>query len=363
MKPIFEKEHVFLERELGIKLPKQCWRKGQSILLNGDVKTLIIKFKVENGKIIITKNKIDKIIKEYKNKTWEEEIAENNNRLNMLRTESIEKTIEFIEEYKKEHQNYELRLSHSGGKDSDVMWDILKIVFNQVGITDYKIDFFNTTNDTAQTYLHIKQDLPKDKLLIHNPEKGWYQWLKEDKNYYLPSVMVRNCCDKYKEGSLKKTLDKKKDCILFLGARKYESAKRSSYDWDLNEAILKGGKKKLNMPYNWRRFLPIVNWTDKDVWLYILRNNLKINEQYYQGFNRCGCLECCYASDYTDLLTKENYPYLHNRWLDIVEKNYNIWGVEKRLKWTLEEWQQGKWKQGTSKEYELITKVPTDEQC
>lgn len=361
MKPIFKEEKLFLERKLGIELPEQCWRKGQAILLNGDIKTLILKFKVEKGKLIITKNKMEEVLAKVENKSWQQEIENNNERLNQLREESIYKTKEFMQEYDKEDGEYQLRLSHSGGKDSDVMWNILQQVFKELGINNYIIDFFNTSNDTAQTYLHIKQDLPQDKLEIHNPEKGWYQWLKEDKNYYLQSVMVRNCCSTYKEGSLKKILDKKKDYILFLGARKYESTKRALYDWDLNMKIINDGKMKLNMPFNWRRFLPIVNWTDKDIWLYILRENIKINKQYYLGYNRCGCLECPYASNYTDMITKENYPLLHSRWLDIVEKNYTIWGVKKRLKWSLEEWKGGKWKQATSKEYELITKKPNEE--
>lgn len=359
MKPIFKKEKEFLERNLGIELPMDCWRHGSKIYLNGDKDTVIIEFKVENQKIKIKKNKTKEVLERYDNKTIKEEIQENNDRLNNLIEESINKTKEYI----LNHPNHNIRLSHSGGKDSDAMWWILQKVFKDLNIKDYTIDFFNTTNDTAQTYLHIKQDLPQDHLQINNPEKGWHQWLKEDKNYYLPSVMVRNCCSTYKEGQVKKILDKKKDYLIFLGARKYESAKRSKYDWDLNEAWLKSHPgKKLNMPENWLRFLPIVNFTDKDVWLLILREGIKYNEQYNVGFNRCGCLLCPYSSDYSDLLIKENYPKQWERWMDIVEKNYDLYDVERRLKWTKHEYcELGKWKQSTSKESEYITKKATPE--
>lgn len=364
MKPIFQREREFLEKRLGLSLPNGCWRDGKSILLNADTNTRMLTLKVDKGVLKVKKNTIETVLKEYKNKTWQEEIDENNDRLNGLFDESVQKTTEFI----LSHPNHELRPSHSGGKDSDVTWCVLQKVFDNLNITNYTIDFMNSTNETAQTYLHIKEDLPSEHLQINNPPKGWYRWLEEDKNYYLPSVMVRNCCSTYKEGRIKKILDKNKDYIIFLGARKYESAKRQEYDWDLNTRMNElyektgKGKYKLNAPQNWKRFLPIVNWTDKDVWLYILREDLKINEQYYMGFNRVGCLLCPYASDYTDLLIQEFYPYQWNRWCEMVEKNYDMWGVEKRLKWTKEEYIQfGKWKQSTSKLYEYITKNPTQE--
>lgn len=364
MKPIFQLEKDFFEKRTGIKLPNGCWRDGSKIYLNADTETLIVNFKVDRGQIHIKKNKINEVLDKYENKTWKQEVEENNDRLNMLFDESVEKTKEFI----LANPNHELRPSHSGGKDSDVMWCVLQKSFEDLGITDYTIDFMNSTNETAQTYLHIKQDLPQDHLQINNPPKGWYQWLAEDKNYYLPSIMVRNCCSTYKEGRVKKVLDKNKDYIMFLGARRQESNKRAEYSWDLNKRMnelyekTKKDKYKLIVPKNWLRFLPIVEWSDKEVWLYILREDLKINEQYYMGFNRVGCLLCPYASDYTDLIIQEFYPFLWNRWCDMVEKNYDMWNVEKRLKWTKEEYIQfGKWKQSTSKESEYITKNPTIE--
>ena len=359
MKPIFEDEKIFLEENLGVKLPNNCWRDGKKIYLNSDKESFVIQFRVEHKKIIITKNKLEEVVSKIKNKTFEEEVIENKTRLDNLEKESIEKTIEFINRY----PNNEIRISHSGGKDSDVMWHILQKVFEEMEIDNYVIDFFNTTNDTAQTYLHVKMDLPREHLQINNPKKGWYEWLKRDKNYYLPSVMVRNCCSTYKEGQVKKILDKNKNYIIFLGARKYESAKRSKYDWDLNEAWLKANpNKKLNMPSNWQRFLPIVNFTDVDIWLYILRENIKINPMYKLGFNRTGCLLCPYSSDYTDLLIEKHYPLHWDRWCSIVETNYDLYDVKTRLKWSKEEYiQEGKWKQATSKEQDLITKKATPE--
>jgi len=373
MKPIFNEEKIFLEKRLGVKIPNNCWRDGSKIYLNIDTKPAIITFKVENNKMHLKNNRIVKIENDYvtiqktkkkqetiKKLTIKEEYIKREDYLMELEKESIDKTIEYINKY----PNYEQRISISGGKDSDLLFFIMQKVYKILGIKReyYKIDVFNTTNDTAQTYLHLKQDFPITLEDIHTPKKGWYRWLKEDKNWFLPSALVRNCCSTFKEGNLKKTLDKNKDYILFLGMRKYESAKRSKYDFDLNEAIKNTGTK-LNVPENWKRFLPIVNFKDEDVWLMLLHYNIKFNKMYEYGYHRCGCLICPYASNYVDMLTRQYYPYLIERWDYALEQNYKLYRIGDRLKWTLEEWKMGKWKQGTSKEYDLIQLKPTEERA
>lgn len=272
-----------------------------------------------------------------------------------MELESINKTIEYIAE----HPNHEKRIGISGGKDSDLTLIILKKVFQQITDNKYTVDVYNTTNDTAATYLHIKQDLKIGIQDIHSPKKGLYRWLKEDTHYFIPTKLVRKCCSTYKEGRMKEILDKEKNYLIFVGMRKYESTKRAFYDWDLNEAYKKKGLK-LNAPDNWKRFLPIVNWRDEDVWLYLLHNNVKFNKMYRYGFNRTGCLLCPFSSDYTDLLIKKYYPQQWARWEEILKKNYELWGVKARLKFTMQEWLNGAWKPGTSKEYEIINQKPTE---
>jgi phosphoadenosine phosphosulfate reductase len=83
---------------------------------------------------------------------------------------------------------------------------------------------------------------------------------------------------------------------------------------------------------------------------------------YNIGFNRVGCLICPYQSDYVDLLIKEYYPKQYKRWTLILEKGYDLYNVEKRLKWSKIEWcEGGRWKNATSKESELITKKATSD--
>lgn len=407
MKPIFEQERNFLKMK-GINIPENCWIDGKKIYLNADKNTLIIQFKVEHKQIIITKDKIAEVLKGYPNKTFEEEIKENRDRLEQLINKSVNMTVECINKY----PNHQFRISDSGGKDSLVTKYIFERACAITNKYNYVMDIFNTTNDTADTYKTIKQsirdtisfqynlenkiDISKEELedrfsrlmleYIHNPKIGWHQWLKEVKNYYLPSVMVRNCCSTYKEGKLKEVLDKKGDYVLILGMRKYESVKRSNYDYYLNDSLInlynkykelyeneedeytkeeyrkKMNKNKINVPINWVRFLPIVELKDEDVWMIIMMKNLRFNPMYKKGFQRVGCLLCPYSSDYNDLLIEYYYPTYWDRWVKIVEKNYDLYNVANRLKWSKEEYtQEGKWKDTTSKEQDIITKKATPE--
>lgn len=316
-------------------------------------------FKVDLINYQINIKKYEKPI--HKNYTLEEEYEVAREQLEA----KVKQSIQMTKEYTLKNLDKKIFVSISGGKDSDVMKHIVDIAFNELreeGINvDYNLIAFNTSNDTAETYKHLKQHHKMTKENIISPEVGFYQWIVDKKNYFTPTRFVRNCCSTYKEGQLTKIMGKKEDTLTFLGMRSPESVKRKDYDFDLNEAQKKIGKKP-NVPENWLRFLPIVKWTDAEVWLYILNRKMKYNDMYNKGFNRIGCLMCPYQSDVVELLIKNHYPKQWKRWVDILAKGYEIYGVERRLKWDLLEWcEGGRWKSATSKESELTTKKATPE--
>ena len=371
MKPIFDKEKKFLEENLNIEIPNNYWRNGTKIYKNHFSKSPVITFSVDllAEKKLLLKKHVDN---EEKNYTLEEEYGMIKDELNRKERESIDRTKEYI----LNHLDFKRFISISGGKDSDVMYQIVLKSINELVDEGYDIDkfetqfgdnphfnliAFNTSNDTAQTFLHLKQDYKMNKNNIISPKVGFYDWIINKKNYFLPTVMVRNCCSTYKEGQLDRAMNKKENTLIFLGMRSQESAKRTFYDWDLNEAYIKE-KGKCTVPSNWKRFLPIVKWSDAEVWFYILHNKLKYNEMYNMGFDRCGCLFCPYSKPYIDILIEYYYPTMYNRWMEIIAKNYEIKDVERRLKWTLEEYGKGgKWKTSQSKEYEITSKKKTSE--
>lgn len=354
MKPIFEEEREFLNKRLNVYIPKNCWRSGNKIYLNHFDEKPVITFKVDslNNKLIINKNLLnDNNFKNIKQFSWNEEYELIKNELERKVRESINKTKEQI----LNNLEYKRFVSISGGKDSDVTKDIVDISITELleegyDIYNYDTEYgkhpyynliaFNTSNDTAQTFIHLKKYHGMDSSNIISPKRGFYKWIEEDKNYFTPSVTVRNCCSTYKEGQLTKIMNKKENTLTFLGMRSQESSKRAFYDWDLNKAY-KEHKGTSNCPDNWKRFLPIVKWSDAEVWLYILNRNKKFNEMYKIGFDRCGCLFCPFAKAYTDMLIREYYPKMNERWEKILEKGYEIYNVERRLKWSKEEWTKG----------------------
>lgn len=357
MKPIFKEEIEFL-KEYNIFIPNDsCWKDGMKIYLDATCKKPLLELKVENHKLIVKKDN-SKYFKNYKPKSIQGLIIENEERLNELE----KKTIELIKNYINTHKEHKFVLNHSGGKDSSVLYYIWNKAISEIkGIEiDWHIAFFNTSNDTADTYKFIKA-LPIEKLRIINPKKGFYQWIIEDKKYFIPSTLVRNCCSHFKEGQVVKFYDLNTKHTMVLGVRKHESYKRSNYEVIMDSETRKKIHKTDIYSENWIMFAPIIDWTDVDIWLYVIKNNIEVNPQYYRGFNRCGCLICPYQSDYVDLLIKKFYPKQWERWEKILEKNYEITHVKERLKWTLEEWKHGKWKQGTGKEYEIINKKKTKE--
>ena len=362
MKPIFEEERQFIKEKTGIELPQFCWKHSNKIYLDPTRDKPIVVFKVENGIIKIKKNLIQstdvtsqitipKLIEMYEGE------------LNNLEKSSVQKLFHYI----KQNEDSKFIVSISGGKDSTVLKNICEKTFLEYEkLTNQKLtieySFANTSNETASTYKQVWSEIPKhsENLNILNPKEGYYQWIAR-KNYFVPSVMVRNCCSTYKEGQVNKFYDKNEKIAMLVGVRASESAKRKEYvfemDYDFNLKLF----GKSNFPKLWTTVAPIIDWDDMHIWLYLIKNNIKFNEQYNNGFERCGCLWCPFQSNYTDLLIEEFYPKQYERWMGVLEKNYKTTDVEKRLKWTLNEWKAGRWKNAISKEHEILKLKPTKE--
>lgn len=383
-KPIFEEERKLLNEKMGINLPTDCWRSGKKIYLDIKCDIPLYTFNVDYENINIAKDNSNKL-KEYTQTKINELIKENKQKIDKLYQDSVENLYSFI----LTHKDYFYIINYSGGKDSDVqlyIWykALERLELNNIDIynnLDWCLNSANTSNDTADTYKQIKkvayetcenkigtiidngkfQKYVIGKMNILTPKLGWSRWLVEVKDYFIPSRLVRNCCSTYKEGQVNKAYDKNRKTINVLGVRSKESTKRKDYerimdyDWRVNHFGTS------NVSKEWINYAPIIDFSDEDVWMFILRENIEFNNMYRLGFNRIGCLICPYQSDYIDILIRKYYPQRWSWWEGILEKNYEKTYVKNRLKWTLEEWKHGKWKDGTSKEYALINKKPTEE--
>ena len=392
-KPIFEEERLFLNERLGIDLPTDCWRDSKKIYLDCTCDKPIYEFKlldekdtyikkiksydketkkfyddtqeIQQRKMVINKDN-SKLFTDYKQKKITDLIELYSDEINELEKHSVD----FLTNYLLEHNEFEQIVNaHSSGKDSCVSLHIFNLALEEIkkiNIDKYNtindkwiINFANTTNDTGYTYKFIKS---LDRVNYMNPDKGLLPWIREDKKYIHPTALVRNCCSTYKEGQLIKHFDKNKFILMITGVRKYESVKRGSYEeiMDHENRIKIHGKDTL--PEKWTNIAPICNWEDKHIWLHIIRENIKFNYMYRLGFNRIGCLNCPYQTDYIDLLTEWYFTKSKHRWDEMLNISYDTYETWNRLKWTRYEYiDLGKWKNGTGFEYEITNKKMTDE--
>jgi phosphoadenosine phosphosulfate reductase len=102
-------------------------------------------------------------------------------------------------------------------------------------------------------------------------------------NLFYDSVENRKrCCHIRKIVPLGRAL--KNQEAWFTGLRKEQTASRSEdqlFEWDQANKLI-----KIN---------PLINWTEKEIWAYIHKNNIPYNPLHDKGFNSIGCLPCTRA--------------------------------------------------------------------
>lgn len=116
----------------------------------------------------------------------------------------------------------------------------------------------------------------------------------------------------------------------FLGIRHSESRERKGYERTQDHS-------KIGTQIN---AMPIIEWDDCDVWLYLLAKDVRFNEAYLWGYKRVGCWCCPNNSDWSTMLTDIYFPDLASRWRAVL---YGF--AEKTNKTDIDDYvENGKWK-------------------
>lgn len=159
---------------------------------------------------------------------------------------------------------------HSAGKDSVVLYDLVK----QVVGDGVKYIHAVTTRDPAGTLAFLRKNYPD--VVLDMPPTNFGELMRKKG---LPTRFTRFCCDKLKERV-------GKGCRIFEGMRSDESQKRSKYEVEMcdNRKDFKGTK----------HLLPIMHWTDEDIWAYIRERGLPYMKYYDEPYclKRHGCVAC-----------------------------------------------------------------------
>lgn len=197
-----------------------------------------------------------------------------------------------------------IEVSYSGGKDSDVILALTKMA----GIP-YRAIYKNTTIDPPGTVKHCKDNgvevvMPNERFLDIIARKGF------------PTRRARFCCEVLKEY---KILDN-----AVQGIRRSESTKRAK-NYTENEPIICRNYSKSD---HVNVYLPILDWSDKDVADFINAHGIKCHPLYYNEHGkfcverRLGCIGCPMQSDkgVADFI---KYPKMLRQWIKAGEAWWN----------------------------------------
>lgn len=240
--------------------------------------------------------------------------------MNLFQEEIEQTAIERIQKFAKiaKTMGFEVALGFSGGKDSQVCYDLCK----RSGIA-FKAHF-NHCFESNVTIRFIRENYP-DVIFRRNVKEGFIRNIRVNHRGMLPTAQKAFCCADYKHNP--KSVD---DCCI-TGVRKSESSKRmmrTTFEVK-NKTVMKRNKTLFNDYFEEHcqstgthgiiELKPIIDWTDTDVWDYIKKYNLPANPEYKTS-NRVGCIVCPKANLTTNYIGLMKYPKLIDAFILAREK-------------------------------------------
>jgi len=218
-------------------------------------------------------------------------------------------------------------VSFSGGKDSTVVSEIVRQALSRSDILHV---FGDTTLEDENTYDYVREFREKNPLVPFFEAKAEHNFHQMVDEIGPPSRSMRWCCTIFKAGPINNLLQSFSDrkVLTFYGVRRAESLRRSKYDYvkgdigndghghvisidkdDEYHGVTAGAKIGQQVTAS-----PILDWSEFDVWLYILSYNLPFNKSYRLGYSRVGCWLCPLNSEWSDMLAGIFFPNDAARW-------------------------------------------------
>jgi phosphoadenosine phosphosulfate reductase len=212
-------------------------------------------------------------------------------------------TIQKAESLALKYQDYGFHLAFSGGKDSQVIYELCKMA----GVK-FRPVMQLTTLDPPEVMRFVRKNYPN--VILERPETNFYKLIVKYQS--LPTMMRRFCCKELKEQSGGGT-------VTIIGIRKAESNKRAKrneleisghkysnsldqFNIDNKDQILCiNGKDKILLS-------PIIDWSNADVWNFIRNHKIEYCELYDQGYRRIGCMFCPNCTVKSKQRDRNHYP-------------------------------------------------------
>lgn len=344
IRPVFIEEKKIISIILGKDvMNSSVWNKGSvNYIIDGQ------SVRVNYVNLFKNDKAVNEIREKYMNQTPDfDKILEINQFKYVSNDKNLNKFIEANEQYIKNleysSQDYILKLndelknrnvmptiSFSGGKDSTVVSNLVRETYGNQEIIHI---FGDTTLEFKTTYNYVSRFKGTNlftPIIVSRSGKNFFKLCEE---FGPPSRLERWCCTIFKTTPISENVNilaDNENSLSFLGIRASESVQRSNYE--KTRFSSKISRQIVSMP--------ILEWLDVDVWLYILYKKLDFNAAYTLGFTRVGCWCCPNNSTRSDFFTKLYFKEDYDRWHRLLVSYAKKAGIEDYDVYIKE----GKWK-------------------
>lgn len=314
IRPVFPEERLLfeiIEGEPFKYLNSAVWASGSKYYVNGVPTSIPVSYyeTADTSAIIADLEKHSKFNQyTYFNEDIDRFVIANARHLKEICDESTS----FIREAAQSYPEENLVISFSGGKDSTVTADLVTRALS----SPYLVHVFgDTTLEFPTTIEYAQRYKESHPLAIFKTARNDEQSFYEIANIIGPPArMMRWCCSMFKTGPISRVFNglyRDQNILTYYGIRKRESVSRSKYNRTEDDAeSVKIQRQKVASP--------VFFWSDIEIWLYILSENIDFNKAYRLGYDRVGCWCCPNNNARAQFLSKIYMPEESSRWRDFL---------------------------------------------
>lgn len=305
--PVFAQEKKLISCILEKSVEnKEIWYLGSSYyLIDGKrIRLPYVDFYKRKKHISISKTLRDNIDNSDSVPRLELYLKANEQHLKEIIFEAEKYIVDLVDDLKSVSEaNYMPTVSFSGGKDSTVVSKIVRDALQNESVIHY---FGDTTLEFPCTHTYVenafRNENPFTPIIPSETDNDFFKLCNV---FGPPSKFERWCCTIFKTSNLNTEYQNLNgNSLTFLGIRHSESRERQKYERTQHHS-------KIGSQIN---AMPIIDWSDCEVWLYILYKRIKFNDAYKWGYKRVGCWCCPNNSDWSVMLTEIYFPDLSKKW-------------------------------------------------
>ena len=231
--------------------------------------------------------------------SWEEAVSANERVIDSYEREAVR----FIRELSARVQK-PVVVAFSGGKDSLATLLLVKKALGEATalVVDTGVEFPETMRFAEEAARAVGAEL----LVARAGERFW----RGVEYFGFPGRDYRWCCKVVKLGPTAKVIKEHfpEGCLTFIGQRRYESSARAA-----SRRVWRNPWLRSQLAAS-----PIQHWTALHVWLYLLREGVKVNPLYLSGSYRLGCWLCPGAEMAEIDMLRQSHPGLWKRLRDVL---------------------------------------------